>query len=527
MYDKKITQEKKESLEIAESARESEWEYPSFVGGIFQGKLSWDLIFPYPSQSKEDKEKGDEFLNKLQDFLVKNLNPDEVDRTGEIPQEVIKGLNELGAFAVKIPTEYGGLGLSQVNYNRAIHLLSSYCGSTAVLLSAHQSIGVPQPLLVFGTEEQKKKFLPRFSKGAISGFALTEPDVGSDPRSLKTTATPTEDGKHYIINGEKLWCTNGNIADILVVMALTPPKIVNGKERKQITAFIVETDTPGFEVAYRCNFMGLHGAKLGLLKFKNVKVPRENILWGEGKGLKIAFTTLNTGRLTLPAAATGMSKWCLSVSRKWAKERKQWGSSIGEHEAIAVKLAHMAATVFAMDAITWMVSHMADKKKIDIRLESAMSKFFTTRESWKIINDTFQIRGGRGFETESSLKGRGETGYPVERMLRDSRINSIIEGSDEILHLFIAREALDPHLNKIKPLLSGKTSLFEKFMTLISLGVYYPVWLMKLYLSSLFVFKLSKFNLPEKLSKYTVFIARTAKHLAASIFFKMAIYQQR
>ncbi len=193
-----------------------------------------------------------------------------MDKTGEIPDEVIKGLTDLGAFAMKISPEYDGLGLSQVNYNRVVHMVASYCGSTAVLLSAHQSIGVPYPLSLFGTEEQKRKYLPRFRKGAISGFALTEPGAGSDPHTMKTIATPTEDGQYYLINGEKLWISNGNIADILVVMCLTPPKMERGKEKKQITAFIVETNTPGFQAAYRCSFMGLNGVKLGLLKFNNV-----------------------------------------------------------------------------------------------------------------------------------------------------------------------------------------------------------------------------------------------------------------
>ena len=525
MYQKGISREKRESLELAEASRESEWNYPSFVREIFHGKLPLDLIYPYPEQSEADKKIGSEYSEKLKAFLQTHLNPDQVDMSGEIPEAVIKGLAEMGAFAMKIPQGYDGLGLSQVNYNRAIHLIASYCGSTAVLLSAHQSIGVPTPLRIFGTEEQKRKYLPRFRKGAISGFALTEPAAGSDPRTMKTTATPTEDGKYYLINGEKLWISNGNIADILIVMCHTPPRLERGKEKKQITAFIVETNTPGFEAAYRCSFMGLRGVKLGLLKFNNLRVPRENILLGEGQGLKLAFVTLNTGRLTVPAAVTGMSKWCLSVARQWSKERKQWGLPIGEHELIATKLSLMAANTLAMDAVTWLSAHMADAKKLDIRLEAAMAKMFCAEASWKVIDDTLQIRGGRGFETSPSLKGRGEPGYAVERMFRDARVNLIIEGTSQIMRLFISREALDPHLKRIMSVLNPKASIFKKIKTAVSVGAYYLVWYPRLFIPSLATGSMN--NLPRPLKKHILFAKASAKRLARIMFLKMLIYQQR
>lgn len=525
IYHKDISHEKRESLELAEASRQTECNYPSFVCGLFHGHLLWDLIYPFPKATEAEEKIGSEYLKKLEDFLKAHLDPSEVDKTGEIPYEVIKGLAELGAFAMKIPKEYGGLGLTQVNYNRAIHLVASYCGSTAVLLSAHQSIGVPTPLVLFGTEEQKRKYLPMFRKGAISGFALTEPTAGSDPRTMKATATPTEDGKHYLINGEKLWISNGNIADILIVMAQTPPKLEKGKEKKQITAFIVETNTPGFQAAYRCSFMGLHGVRLGLLKFNNVKVPAENILLGEGQGLKLALITLNTGRLTVPAAVTGMSKWCLSVVRRWAKERRQWGMAIGEHEFIAKKLSLMAANTLAMDAITWLTAHMADGKKLDIRLEAAMAKMFCAETSWKVIDDAFQIRGGRGFETSLSLKGRGEPPDAIERVFRDTRVNLIIEGTSEIMRLFIAREALDPHLKRITAIIGPKTSIFKKIKAASSAGFYYLCWYPTLLLPS---FGASNINeLPYRLKKHLFFVQRTTKRLARTMFLKMLSYQTK
>lgn len=524
LFEKRLSQESRESLELAEESRQAEWQHPSFVSGLFQGALDWNLIYPFPQQSEEDKQTGDKFLIRLERFLKANLHPDKVDQTREIPKKVIVGLREMGAFALKIPTQYGGLGFSQVNYNRVIHLISSYCGSTAALLSAHQSIGVPQPLLLFGTEEQKKKYLPRFKKGAISAFALTETGAGSDPRMMKTTAIPIQDGKYYLINGEKLWCTNGNIADVIVVMAQTPPKIVNGKEKPQITAFIVETDTPGFEVAYRCKFMGLNAIQNGVLRFRNLKVPRENIILAEGEGLRLAFTTLNTGRLTLPAAATGLSKWSLWVARRWAKERVQWGCPIGEHEAIASQLSDMSASIFAMEAITWLTSFMADQKKCDIRLEAAMAKLFCSEQNWKVVNEALQIRGGRGYESGPSLEGRNEEGYSVERAMRDSRLNTIVEGSSEIMHLFIAREALDSHIKRMKFILDPKVSGSQKIKPALSLALHYFWWYLRLWTPTLWP---TQRKLTKPLNSHMRFVTKTAKKLARKLFQKAIFLQQK
>ncbi|MEO2016747.1 MAG: acyl-CoA dehydrogenase family protein, partial [Fuerstiella sp.] len=291
LYDKSMGKEARASMEFAEDSRDTEWLHPSYSALLYQGKVKWELLHPFPRQSAEDKKIGDEFVAKLQAYLEEHYDADEVDKTGEIPDDNLNGLAELGCFAMKIPKEYNGLGLSQVNYNRALHLTGSYCGNLTALLSAHQSIGVPQPLLMFGTDEQKQKFLPRFRDGAISAFALTETNAGSDPRAMTTAATPSEDGSHYVINGEKLWCTNGTKANIIVVMAVTPPKIVRGKERKQITAFLVEMDTHGVEVLHRCRFMGLKALYNGVIRFTDVKIPRENMILEEGDGLRLALKT--------------------------------------------------------------------------------------------------------------------------------------------------------------------------------------------------------------------------------------------
>lgn len=524
LANQKLDEEKLKAFEVAEEAREKEWVYPSFVAELFLGRLRWDLILPFPEQSDDDRKIGDEFLSCLEKFLKENLDPEEVDRTGEMPAKVIKGLAEMGCFALKIPKEYGGMGFSQINYNRILQLVASYCSSTSVWLSAHQSIGVPQPLMLFGTEEQKRKYLPRFRKGDISAFALTEPDVGSDPARMKTMAAPIEGGAYYLINGEKLWCTNGPVADVMVVMAKTPPKIVGGKEKKQITAFIVERTMPGVEVVHRCQFMGLHGIQNGLLRFKNVKVPRENILWKEGNGLKLALVTLNTGRLTMPAAVTGGAKWCLAVSRQWANEREQWGGPIGKHEAIASKIASMAATTFVMEAMHFLTAALADSKKTDIRLEAAMAKLFCTEASWRIIDGTIQIRGGRGYETAASLKARGEKGLPVERIMRDARINTIIEGTSQIMRLFIAREALDAHAQRIFPILDPKTPWVEKLKRLLRAFGYYLTWYPRQWFY--LVQEPTGVSVPGALRPHLRYIEKAAHRLARNLFHAMALYQQ-
>ncbi|MBA2706966.1 MAG: acyl-CoA dehydrogenase family protein, partial [Gemmatimonadaceae bacterium] len=244
----------KEAREVAESARETEWEHPSFARELFLGRFRPDLIHPHPEDDPAETARARPFMEKLADFMAR-VNSEEIDRTGEIPESVVQELRDMGAFGIKIPREYGGLGLSQMSYIRAMELVTSKDGSLVALLSASQSIGVPQPLKIFGTDEQKRRFFPRLAKGAISAFALTEVDAGSDPANMRTTATPTDDGEHFIINGDKLWCTNGTRAELFVVMARTPDREVKGKKVKQITAFVVDAAMPGVEVVHRLRFM--------------------------------------------------------------------------------------------------------------------------------------------------------------------------------------------------------------------------------------------------------------------------------
>lgn len=514
----RMSEGERAALEVTEAAREAASMERTFAGGLFLGRYDLSQITPFPQQTTEDRDQGDAFLYRLEVFLRDNTNPDEIDESGEIPDAVIDGLARLGAFGIKIPVKYGGLGLSQTNYCRAAMLLGSWCGNMTALLSAHQSIGVPQPLLLFGSEQQRQKYLPRVAKGEISAFALTEPGVGSDPARMETHAEPAADGS-FILNGCKMWCTNGTRAGVIVVMAKTPPKVSQGRSKDQITAFIVETAWPGVEIIQRCRFMGLRALYNAVIEFHDVRVPRENILLAEGKGLRVALSTLNTGRLTLPAACVGLAKRCLEISTRWAKERVQWGKPIGEHAAIASKIADMAAATFAMESMTLLTASLVDRAESDFRLESAICKMLASEWAWRIANDTMQIRGGRGYETVASLAKRGESPDPVERIVRDSRINTIFEGSSEIMRLFIAREALDPHLKISAPVLDHRLSASFRGAAGLRAARFYAAWYPSTYLP-----QPSTGMFDPRLAGHVRWCASTARVLARRMFHQMVVY---
>jgi alkylation response protein AidB-like acyl-CoA dehydrogenase len=510
----RVTSER-ESRTVAEESREKVWAGRTFLRELFLGNFLLDHIHPFPA-IREERPEFRMFHDELRRFLREKVDPVAIDESGEYPAEVVDGLRRLGAFGIKIPKEYGGLGFSVSEYTTVMQMVGSYDSNIGALLSAHQSIGVPQPLKLFGTPAQKRKYLPRCAAGAISAFALTEPHVGSDPASLSTTAV--RDGDTFLLNGEKLWCTNGTLAELLVVMARDPAT-------KKISCFIVETAWPGVKVEHRCRFMGLKALANGVVSFQDVRVPRENLVGEEGKGLKIALVTLNTGRLTLPATCAGVAKQCLEICRGWSNERKQWGVPIWKHEAIAHRIADMAATTFAMDSISKLASAMADRGGYDIRLEAAAAKEWNTVRCWELVDATLQIRGGRGYETERSLEGRGEFPIPVERVMRDVRINLIFEGSSEIMHLFMAREAVDKHLQVAGAMIDPSKGRREQLAALPGILGHYARWYPPLWLRGLA--GPLRYRDWGRLAPHLRFVEQSCRKLARESFHGMVVYQAK
>jgi alkylation response protein AidB-like acyl-CoA dehydrogenase len=512
----------REARQVAEEAREGEWKLPSFGKDLFLGRLNLDLIHPQPQLDPAAVQKGEQFLQRLRAFLEAEVDPHQIERDAKIPEAVIDGLKELGALGMKVPEQYGGLGLSQVYYNRALTLVGSCHSSLGALLSAHQSIGVAEPLLLFGSEEQKQQWLPKVARTHISAFLLTEPDVGSDPARLGTTATPTEDGTGYVLDGRKLWATNGAIADIVVVMA----KVPKGEGRRGgISAFVLPYDTEGVSVEHRNAFMGLRGIENSVTLLRDVVVPKENLIGREGEGLKIALTTLNTGRLALPAICLGTSKWATKIAREWSAERVQWGQPVGRHDAVAQKVAFITASAFGIEAMLDVCSRMADDKQRDIRIEAAIGKLYASELGWRVVDELMQVRGGRGYETADSLKARGEKPVPVEQAMRDMRINRIFEGSTEIMHLLIAREAVDQHLAVAGDVLEPEVGLKDKAKAGVAAAKFYAKWFPQLAVGE--GQKPGSFSEFGVLAGHLRYVERASRKLARSTFYAMGRWQAK
>jgi alkylation response protein AidB-like acyl-CoA dehydrogenase len=398
-----------------------------FVKGLFAGHFVSDWVMPYPRIAAAEQPRIDKTLSELRQFLDQHLDPAEIDRQADIPRDVIDGLGRVGVLGATAPQEVGGHGFSQMANCKILEEIGRHCASTSVFVNAHHSIGI-RALLLFGTQEQQKRWLPKLVTGEwLGAFALTEREAGSDAANVQTTATPSEDGSHYILNGEKRYITNTAIAKVLTVMARTP---VPGKPGKDaITAFLVTPDMPGFELLEgRMEKMGIRGTATGRFALRNVKVPKENILGPFGKGLKVALTVLDFGRTTFGACCTGAAKTCLELAINHANTRKQFNKTLGNFHLVKKKIALIAADAYAMEAMTTITASLIDRGLEDYMVETAMLKVFTTELLWECVNEAFQIHGGAAYMTD----------LPLERMLRDARINQIGEGSNEVLKSFIA-----------------------------------------------------------------------------------------
>ncbi len=513
----KVTED--QAREVAEAARETEWTRPSFAKELYLGNFELPLIHPHPRANPSEVAEGEEFLARLEAYC-RTLDGGLIEREALIPDHYIKGFAELGVFGLKIPKEYGGLGLSMLHYGRALMLVSSVHPSIGALVSAHQSIGVPEPVKMFGTEEQKREFLPRCAAGAVTAFLLTEPDVGSDPARMGSTATLIEDGSAYLLDGVKLWTTNGVIAELVVAMAHVP---AHDGGRGGISAFVVEADSPGITVENRNSFMGLKGIENGVTRFHQVRVPVENRLGREGDGLKIALTTLNTGRLSIPAMCAGAGKWSLKIAREWSAERVQWGKPVGKHEAVGKKLSFLAATTFALEAVFELSAELSDAGSKDIRIEAALAKLWASEMACQIADELVQIRGGRGYETADSLAARGERAVPAEQLVRDLRINRIFEGSSEIMRLLIAREAVDAHLAVAGDLASKDAQASAKAKAAVKASGFYAKWFPQLLVGKGTV--PSSYDEFGPLAKHLRYVERSARKVARQTFYGMSRWQ--
>jgi alkylation response protein AidB-like acyl-CoA dehydrogenase len=430
-----------------------------FAKGLFLGHFQNDLLFPYPRLTPEQQKIADQAVAEVRRFADEKIDPAAIDRNAEIPDDVVRGLGELGVLGMTAPAEYGGRGFSQMMFCKVMEVIGGHDPGTGVFVNAHHSIGI-RALLLFGTEEQKKRWLPKLVTGEhLAAFALTEPEAGSDASNVQTTAVPTADGTGYVLNGQKRWITNGGIAQVLTVIARTPGA---GKDKKkEITAFLVTPDMPGFQVLEeRMEKTGIRGTATGRIAFKDMVVPAENILHKLGKGLRVALTVLDFGRTTFGASCTGAARLCVEHAVRHARKRVQFEQPLAEFELVKKKIAYMAAHAFAMEATVTECASFIDRGFEDYMLETAMLKVWSTDVLWQIVNDTIQIYGGKAYFTDE----------PYERWMRDARINMIGEGANDVLRAFIAMVGIKPVADGLLEVKNALSSPLRRIGTLLSFG---------------------------------------------------------
>jgi alkylation response protein AidB-like acyl-CoA dehydrogenase len=449
-------QDRQEQIKQAEEILFSGPQRLGFANGLFYGHFNAPLIYPYPEVKPEEREVVAKAVADVRRYCAEHIDAAVIDRNSEIPESVVHGLGDVGVLGMTVPHEYGGRGMSQMGYCKIMEVIGGHDGAVGVFVNAHHSIGI-RALLIYGTEEQKRRYLPDLVSGRkLAAFALTEPEAGSDAANVQTTATPSADGKTFTLNGTKQYITNGGIAGVLTVMARTP---VPGGSDSKVTAFIVTPDMPGFKVLEkRMDKVGIRGTATGRMALENVVVPAANILGQQGRGLQIALNVLNFGRITFGASCTGVAKECLRLAGTYAKKRKQFKQHLAEFDLVKKKLAYMSAHAFAMEATLTQCAALIDRGA-DIKLETAMLKVWSTDALWIIVNDALQIFGGKGFFTDQ----------PLERMMRDARLNMIGEGANDVLRCFVAMVGMKPVIDE---LLGVKDAVANpmKWGTLLSFG---------------------------------------------------------
>ncbi len=425
---KGIDEKDRKMLEDAEKLLGPEPATMGFIKNLVWGRIRQELVFPYPQPPADEKARCDAILSRLDPYLTNEHPASIIDQEQEIPDWVIKKLFELGVLGMTIPAEFGGGGLGITSYNRVLERIGQTCGSTAVLVSAHQSIGC-KALMLFGTEDQKKRWLPRLANDWVSAFCLSEPNVGCDAGGQETRCELSEDGQYYILNGEKKWSTSAAISSLLTVMCkqkISDP--ATGKVSERVTALVCTPDMPGIEIFEKNRTKcGIRGTWQARLRFTNVKVPRDHLLHKEGKGLNVALSCLNYGRCTLSAGMLGGARTAYEQATKWAQTRYQFGRPLADFELIREKIARMSAWMYAMESMLYMTTGMLDRHDEDIPVETAVCKVFCSEMGMRCVDDAVQIMAGEGYMTEND----------VERIFRDSRINSIVEGANEVMRAYI------------------------------------------------------------------------------------------
>ena len=524
-------------FERIEEARER-FAGQSFMAGLFAGQPDFSLLL-MPEESPEEKAAWEAFRPRLETFLTTQVDPDEIERTAKIPDSVLKSLFALGAFGMKIPRQYGGLGFSYTTYGRALMLMASWNNALALTVAVPQSIGIAMPILMFGNEEQRRTYLPLVAREAVSAFALTEPITGSDAANIATEAILDSTGTMFVVNGEKLWCTNGPIARYITLIARVPARrsqnngqtlwkpVPNGEgaDEQVHTAFILDMQTSGVRVRQHCQFEGCRGIENAHMTFTDVHIPTGNVIGEVGRGLKYALTILNVGRaVSIPAICLGMAKQAWQPTLDRANQRLTFQKPLGTRQTQRMRLGRMASNLFAMEALALTAWRMADQHTYDVRIEAALAKLFCSEKTIQFLKDAQIIFGGMGYETAHSKWLRGEPAFGIEQLVRDAEMYRIGEGATDILRPFVAREGLNMHLERAGHLFDEKVTGIRRLTEFRQLMKFYIPWYRSQWASSRLP---SRSELQHSKVRSTLrFVERTSRRLARTIFYAMLLHRQ-